>query len=173
MSFLHRFLIIIPMANTRKELAEKKAQAYRLFMAGTSQKDIAAQTGVTETTVSRWVNTEGWSDRLLEEKTSSVELANSMMLAAKKMTEIIIAEINKEDYNIDAITKCSDNVVKIMASAERIANTINKATVIDVLTSLDRWLLERSKTDRNLTPELLAIINRYHQEYIVHIASRS
>lgn len=158
---------------SKKEMTEKKAQAYRLFMAGYSQKEIAEQYGLTEATVSRWVNGEGWRDRLAEEKTSSVELANSMMLAAKKMTEVIITEINKPEYNIDAITKCSDNVVKIMASAERIANTINKATVIDVLTSLDRWLLERSKTDKNLTPELLSVINRYHQEYIIHIQNRS
>ena len=94
------------------------------------------------------------------------------MLAAKKITEVIITEIGKPDGNIDAITKLSDNVVKIMASAERVANTVNKATVIDVLTSVDRWLLERSKTDKSLTPEILAAINRWHQEYINYIQSR-
>ena len=121
----------------------------------------------------RWVNAEGWKDRLAEEKTSSVELANSLMLSAKKITEAIIAEIGKPDYNIDAITKLSDNVVKIMASAERVANTVNRATVIDVFTSFDRWLLERSKTDKSITPEILATINRLHQEYINHINNRN
>lgn len=159
--------------NTRTEMAAKKAQAYRLFMAGYSQKEIADQYGITEATVSKWVNTEGWRDRLNGEKTSSVELANSLMLSAKKITEAIIAEIGKPDYNIDSVTKLSDNVVKIMASAERVANTVNRATVIDVFTSFDRWLLERSKTDKSITPELLAIINRLHQEYITHINNRN
>ena len=95
------------------------------------------------------------------------------MLSAKKITEVIIVEIGKPNYNIDAVTKLSDNVVKIMASAERVANTVNRATVIDVFTSFDRWLLERSKTDKNITPEILATINRLHQEYINHINNRN
>ena len=85
------------------------------------------------------------------------------------MTDAIIEEINKGDYNIETITKCSDNVVKMMASCERVANTVTKSKVIDVLTLLDQWLIVRSKTDRNLTPQLLATINYYHQEYINHI----
>ena len=154
-------------------MAEKKAQAYRLFMGGLSQREIADQCGVTEATVSRWANAENWGDRLKEEKTSSVELANSLMFAAKKITEAIIAEVSKPDYNIDFVTKLSDNTVKMMASAERVANTVNRATVIDVFTSFDRWLLERSKTDKTITPELLAVINRLHQEYINHINNRN
>ena len=40
-------------------MAAKKAQAYRLFMAGYTQKEIADQYGITEATVSRWVNADG------------------------------------------------------------------------------------------------------------------
>ena len=153
--------------------AEKSAPDARCSAASCGCTPAAKrQCGVTEATVSKWATAEGWHDRLAEEKTSSVELANSLMLAAKKITEVIITEIGKPDGNIDAITKLSDNVVKIMASAERVANTVNKATVIDVLTSVDRWLLERSKTDKSLTPEILAAINRWHQEYINYIQSR-
>ena len=141
-------------------------------MSGESQSDISEQVGISTVTLCKWAKSEMWEERLRDEKISSVELANSMMLAAKKMTEIIIREIGGGNYNIDTITKCSDNVVKIMASAERIANTINKATIIDVITSLDTWLLQRSKTDPDLTPELLAFINRYHNEYIKYIKER-
>ena len=153
-------------------MAEKKAQAYRLFMGGLSQKEIAEQCGITEATVSKWANAEGWRDRLAEEKTSSIELANSLMFAAKKITEAIIAEVSKPEYNIDFVTKLSDNTVKMMASAERVANTVNHATVMDVFTAFDLWLLERSKTDKSLTPEILAIINSLHQEYLNHIKTR-
>lgn len=156
-------------AMTKKETTEKKAMAYRLFMNGEAQADIAKELGVSATTLSRWAAAGHWEERLQDEKTSSVELANSMMLAAKKMTDAIIEEINKGDYNIETITKCSDNVVKMMASVERVANTVTQSKVIDVLTLLDQWLIVRSKTDRNLTPQLLATINYYHQEYINHI----
>lgn len=156
----------------RTEMASKKTKAYRLFMGRLSQKEIADQCGVTEATVSRWATAENWRGRLEEEKTSSVELANSLMLAAKKITEAIIDELNKPDYNIESITKLSDNTAKIMASAERIANTVNRATVIDVFTAFDRWLLKRSETDKSITPEILVIINRLHQEYLDHIKNR-
>ena len=94
------------------------------------------------------------------------------MFAAKKITEAIIAEIGKPNYNIDAVTKLSDNTIKMMASAERVANTVNRATVMDVFTAFDQWLLKRSETDKDLTPELLAVINRLHQEYLTHIQNR-
>lgn len=154
---------------TRKELTEKKALAYRYFMGGEPQNEIARKIGVSTTTLSKWVKAGNWDERLNDEKTSSVELANSMMLAAKKMTDIIIQEIEKGDYSIENITKCSDNVVKIMASAERVANTVTKAKVIDVLMMLDNWLILRAKTDKNLTPQLLSTINYYHQEYVKHL----
>ena len=154
---------------TKKELQEKKALAYRHFMNGEAQNEIARKVGVSTTTLSRWVNSGKWDERLNDEKTSSVELANCMMLAAKKMTDIIIQEIEKGDYSIENITKCSDNVVKIMASAERVANTVTKAKVIDVLMMLDNWLILRAKTDKNLTPQLLSTINYYHQEYVKHL----
>lgn len=169
---LVKFCIIITIMMTKKEIVEKKNLAYRLFMNGRSQKEIAGELGTSPNTLSKWATKGNWQERLHDEKTSSVELANAMMLAAKKMTEIIIREISNGDYSIDTITKCSDNVVKIMASAERIANTINKATVIDVLTSLDMWLLQHSKTDPDLTPELLSTINHYHNEYIKYIKGR-
>ena len=76
--------------SNRKELAEKKARAYRLYMSGESQSDISEQVGISTVTLCKWAKSEMWEERLRDEKISSVELANSMMLAAKKMTEIII-----------------------------------------------------------------------------------
>ena len=69
-------------------------------MNGEAQNEIARKVGVSTTTLSRWVKSGNWDERLNDEKTSSVELANSMMLAAKKMTDIIIQEIEKGDYSI-------------------------------------------------------------------------
>ena len=91
------------------------------------------------------------------------------MQAAKKMSELIISNIESGNADIDSITKCSDNLCKIMKAAERIANTVTRATVIDVIIALDRWIVERSKTDSNLTPELVDTITNLHRGYIEHI----
>lgn len=149
----------------------RKGYAFRLFMSGESQRAIAKTVDVTETTVSKWATKEGWERQRSEQNTSSLTLANSMMLAAKKMTEQIINDIESGEADIGSITKCSDNLVKIMAAAERIAKTVTRATVIDVIIAFDRWLVQRAETDRDLTPELVEQIVSYHRKYIEHITA--
>lgn len=150
----------------------KKGYAYRLYMSGETQKTIARTVGTTEATVSKWVQKHGWESEKEDQNTSTIALANSMMAAAKKMSDLIIKEIGSGGASIDTITKCSDNLVKIMASAERIAKTVTKATIIDVIIALERWLLHRAETDKELTPEIVQVINRYHKEYIKFISSQ-
>ena len=159
------------MALTKQEIEIRKGYAFRLYMSGESQKSIAKTVGTTEASVSKWVNKEDWERRKTEQNTSSLTLANSMMAAAKKMTELIIENIESGNADINSITKCSDNLVKIMAAAERIAKTVTRATVIDVIIALDRWLMQRVETDQRLTPELLEQITNYHRKYIEYITA--
>lgn len=149
-----------------------KGYAFRLYMSGETQKAIAKEVHVTEATVSRWVNKEDWEGQKKDQNASTVTLANSMMSAAKKMSELIVTEIAGGSANIDTVTKCSDNLVKIMASTERIAKTVTKATIIDVVIALERWLIHRAETDKELTPDLIAIINKYHRKYIEYISAQ-
>jgi len=149
----------------------RRGYAFRLYMSGESQRAIAKTVGVTEATVSKWASREEWERQKREQNTSSLTLANSMMAAAKKMTELIITNIESGEADIASITKCSDNLVKIMAAAERIAKTVTRATVIDVVIALDRWLMQRVGTDPALSPELLEAITGYHRLYIEHITT--
>ncbi len=160
------------MTATKQDQEVKKGYAYRLYMSGESQKMISKTVGVTEATVSRWVNKYDWEKEKQDQNTSTVSLANSMMAAARKMSELIITEIEGGSANIDTVTKCSDNLVKIMASAERIAKTVTKATIIDVIIALERWLVHKAETDPDLTPEIIALINKYHKEYVKFISSQ-
>lgn len=106
-----------------------------------------------------------------EQNTSTLALANSMMAAARKMSELIISNIENGNTDIGTITKCSDNLVKIMAAAERIAKTVTRATVIDVVIALDRWLVQRAEVDERLSPEMLESITGFHRKYIEYITS--
>lgn len=157
---------------TKQQQDMAKGYAFRLYMSGETQKAIAKEVHVTEATVSKWVNKEDWEGQKKDQNASTVTLANSMMAAAKKMSELIVTEIAGGSANIDTVTKCSDNLVKIMASAERIAKTVTKATIIDVVIALERWLIHRAETDKELTPDLIAIINKYHRKYIEYISAQ-
>ena len=95
------------------------------------------------------------------------------MLAAKKISELIITKLNKgETDDIDGITKLSDNIAKVMASAKRIAKGITKDEVIDVIIDLEQWMMQRSETDEELTPELITTINGLHKKYIEYISAQ-
>lgn len=157
---------------TKQQQDMAKGYAFRLYMGGETQKAIAKEVHVTEATVSKWVNKENWEEQKKDQNASTVTLANSMMAAAKKMSELIVTEISSGATNIDTVTKCSDNLVKIMASAERIAKTVTKATIIDVVIALERWLIHRAETDKELTPDLIGIINKYHRKYIEYISAQ-
>ena len=156
-------------ARTRRELDVLRDYAYRLFASGETQKMIAAKTGITEATVSKWAKEEDWDTRRKEQNSSSTALVNSLMLAAKKISELIISKLSKgETEDIDAITNLSDNIAKVMASAKRIA----KDEVIDVIIDLEQWMVQRSETDEELTPDLIATINGLHRKYIEHISAQ-
>ena len=99
---------------TKKEIDIRKGYAFRLYMSGESQKAIAKTIGSSEVTVSRWANKEGWEQQRQDQNTSTLTLANMMMQAAKKMSELIISNIESGNADIDSITKCSDNLCKIM-----------------------------------------------------------
>ena len=158
---------------TKRELDVLRDYASRLFLSGETQRIIAAKTGLTEATVSKWAKEEDWDARRKEQNSSSVALVNSLMLAAKKISELIITKLNKgETDDIDGITKLSDNIAKVMASAKRIAKGITKDEVIDVIIDLEKWMMQRSETDEELTPELITTINGLHKKYIEYISAQ-
>ena len=139
---------------TKRELDVLRDYACRLFLSGETQRVIAAKTGLTEATVSRWAREENWDARRREQNSSS-------------------AALNKgETDDIDGITKLSDNIAKVMASAKRIAKGITKDEIIDVIIDLEQWMMQRAETDEELTPELLTTINSLHKKYIEYISAQ-
>ena len=94
---------------TKRELDVLRDYACRLFLSGETQRVIAAKTGLTEATVSRWAREENWDARRREQNSSSAALVNSLMLAAKKISELIITKLNKgehpEKINVSDITR--------------------------------------------------------------------
>ena len=60
-----------------------------------------------------------------------------------------------------------------MAAAERITKSVTKATIIDVIIALDRWLANRKQFDKDLTDEQFKFITNYHQKYIEDLTINS
>lgn len=116
-----------------------------------------------------------WQDKRDTQGLSTVELSNGLLRAAKRISDQIVKLIDEksEDVNLDQIAKCSDSLVKIMASAERMSKSVTRANIIDVIIALDNWLMSRIGVDPDLSIETVRLISDYHQKYITFITQNN
>ena len=139
--------------------------ALRLYMAGETQKSIARRAALTEATVCSWAKKDGWEQKRREQNSSSITLVNSLKAASAKISEKIVAKLEGD------ITKLSDNISKLIAAAMRIDKNITKSDAIDVMIDYENYLQLCAQTDKELTPDLIATVNHYAQEYVKHLGA--
>ncbi|MBQ8958882.1 MAG: terminase [Bacteroidales bacterium] len=147
---------------TKKELEQKRELARLYYMQGETQKSIAAKVGVSETTVSKWADKEGWEARRAGANITRPEIVNKTLAYINKLLD----KYNSEDVDIKEVGRVIDQIAKLSAVIERIDKKANVIDAIEVFTALNRWLEERMAWDSNITPELLRTINYYQDLFI-------
>lgn len=147
---------------TKQETEQKKELARLYFMNGESQKSIAQKTGVSEVTIGRWVEKEGWKMKRASMNITRPEIVNKNLMLISKLLD----KLNSEDVDMHDIGKIIDQISKLAAAIERIDKKANVIDAIEVFTSLNKWLEQRMEWDKEITPELLQTINRYQDLYI-------
>lgn len=147
---------------TKKELEQKKELARLYYMQGEVQKSIAAKVGVSETTISRWVDRDGWEARRAGVNVTRPEIVNKNLVLISKLLD----KLNSEEVSLADVGKIVDQISKLAAAIERIDKKANVIDAIEVFSALNRWLEERMSWDSNVTPELLRTINYYQDLYI-------
>lgn len=147
---------------TKKELEQKRELARLYYMQGESQKSISSKTGVSETTISRWVDKGGWEAKRAGNNVTRPEIVNKNLMLVSKLLD----KLNEENIDLHDIGKIVDQISKLAAAIERIDK---KATVIDaieVFTALNKWLEQRMQWDEQISPELIRQFNYYQDLYI-------
>lgn len=147
---------------TKQETEQKKELARLYYMNGESQKSIAQKTGVSEVTIGRWVEKEGWKMKRASLNVTRPEIVNKNLMLISKLLD----KLNSEDVDMRDIGKIIDQISKLAAAIERIDKKANVIDAIEVFTSLNKWLEQRMEWDKQITPELLQTINRYQDLYI-------
>ena len=145
----------------KSEIENKKSLARTLYLSGMDMGEIADKTGISRATVSKWCNANGWKEARAAKNITRPELVNKLLLAIDRLIEDVN---NSEDPS--AIAGLGDKLSKFAAV---IAKLDKKATVVDVIEvfiAFSKWLEYRAKTDSEITPELLKIINKYQDLYI-------
>jgi DNA-directed RNA polymerase specialized sigma subunit len=146
---------------SKKELETKKELARFYYMQGEAQKTIAQKVGVTEITVSRWVNKEGWQAKRAGASITRPELVNKILLAINRLLD----KVNESD-DAGAIIDISDKLSKFAAAIEKIDKKSNVVDAMENFAAFDKWLIFRQQFDEELTPELIKTINRYQDLYL-------
>lgn len=152
------------MSNTKKELEEKKEYARLLYMQGDQQKLIAEKTGVSQQTVTKWVNTGGWQEQRAAQNITRPELVNKLLRTIDKM----IDSVNVSE-NPDVANGLGDKLAKLAATIERLDKKASIVDAIEVFMAFGKWLQYQAQFDDSITPELMKKIMKYQDQYINYL----
>lgn len=149
---------------TKKQLEEKREFARLLFMQGEQQKIIADKTGVSQQTISAWVEKFGWASQRAAASITRPELVNKLLLSIDKLIE----QVN-ESNDPEAFNSLGDKLAKMSMTIERLDKKASIVDVVDTFMGFAKWLQFRAGFDEQVTPELIKTINRYHDLYITDL----
>lgn len=146
----------------KSETENKKALARSLYLSGMEQTEIADKLSVARVTISRWCSAEGWKEARAAKSITRPELVNKLLLTIDKLIE----QVNSSD-DPTMIAGLGDKLAKLSAVIEKLDKKANVVDAIEVFMAFSKWLEYRSQTDREITPELLKVINKYQDKYII------
>jgi transposase len=149
---------------TKKDREEKKDYARVLFMNGETQKVIAEKTGISQQTISKWVNDEGWQEQRAAQNVTRPELVNKLLRAIDKMLD----EVTKSE-DPTALNGLADKLAKFSSTIEKLDKHTSVVDVIEVFMAFNKWMQYQSQFDDAITPELLQTFNRYHNQYVNYL----
>lgn len=134
------------------ENEQKRELARMYYLQGEKQKEIADKIGVSRNTISAWIKEGKWDS----------------FRAAKTITrkEIVQKMLCQIDEKLDSENWTADEISKAAAAIEKLDKQTNVVTVIEVFTAYNTWLVGRMQVDKELTPELVKVMNRYQDLFI-------
>ncbi|MFK5855121.1 MAG: helix-turn-helix domain-containing protein [Bacteroidota bacterium] len=147
----------------------KREKAKILYLnSDLSQKKIAENIGVTENTISSWIDKYGWR-----------ELKAAMTVTKDKVVEMTwrqIAEIGQKaiDEERTQTPAETDQIVKLLKVVKEAEGVINVSIVMQVFMDFDKFLMNRvpsSKDDEKLN--LVKKINEYQDLYVTNMINHN
>ena len=134
------------------ENEQRRELARMYYLQGITQKEIADKVGVSRNTISAWIKEGGWDSFRAAKAITRKELVH-------KMLEQINEKLESKDWT-------ADEIVKAASAIEKLDKQTNVVTIIEVFTAYNTWLVGRMQIDKELTPELVKLMNRYQDLFI-------
>ena len=147
---------------TKAEIEKRKDLARTLYMSGMEQGEIADKVNVTRQSLSKWCKEGGWKEARAAKTISRPELIKKLLLA----TNTLLDKVNASG-DIALIDSLGDKLSKLTAAIDKLDKSqANVVAAIEVFMAFSRWLEFRAKSDPEITPELIKVINRLHDAYL-------
>lgn len=159
---LRQILLRNIMVTKKSEQEKKKSIAKSLYLAGMSMEEISEKVGVSRATISKWVNQDGWKELRAAKTITRPELVNKLL----KAIDNLIEQVN-DSKDANAIAGLGDKLSKLSSVIEKLDKRTSVVDTIDVFMAFSKWMEYRARTDREITPDLLKIFNKYQDAYIL------
>ena len=147
---------------TKQESEKNKSLARQLYLSGLEMNDIADKIGVSRVTVSRWCASDGWKEARAAKNITRPELVNKLLGTINTLIDQV-----EESKDPNLIAGLGDKLAKLSSVIEKLDKKANVVDAIEVFMAFSKWLEYRSITDPEVTPELIKVINRYQDKYII------
>jgi len=147
---------------TRKERDDKKEIARVYYMRGEPQKVIASLVGVSEVTVSKWVNAENWDMKRAAERVTRPELVNqNLQLIARLQAQVI-----NSDNPLAEAKGVSDQISKLAATIEKLDKKTNIVQIQDGFIAFSKWLQEHPALRSVEGMDFIKQVDKYQGGYL-------
>lgn len=119
-------------------IKQKKDYAKTLFLTNLtiSQKEIAERSGVSQKTVSKWVNEESWENLRTSLLTTRENQLSNLYLQLRKLNEAI-ADRECQAY---ATSKEADVLIKLTSAINKLEQDLSIADIVNVSKRFLEWL---------------------------------
>lgn len=145
---------------SKKEAENKKARAFRLYMAGEEQKTIADLESVSEKTISKWATEGNWKNKRSAATITRDELVNKALSSLSAMMDNFLAAEEKD------FTGFSDAINKMAGTIEKLDRKDNVVLDMEAVTRIEKFALRQMAHNDKITPEFIRLMNAVHQSYI-------
>ncbi len=117
---------------------QKKALAKDLYLqTHYKQKEIAEKVGISEKTLSKWINTEGWKELKGASLITREQQRRRILLQIKALNDAIESRDEGERY---PTPRESDTLVKLSAAVNNLSSNKPLNTIIDIFVDFLEWI---------------------------------
>ena len=110
----------------------------------------------------QWCAADGWKEARAAKTITRPELVNMLLSTIHKL----LVQVGDADDPASA-AGLADKLSKLAAVIEKLDKKANVVDAIEVFKSLTEWLERRAATDPDVTPELIKMINKIQDKYII------